>query len=267
MIKVYRVLIVEDEETIRKGLIFVVDWLKINCVVVGEAVNGIDGLNKIKELQPDIVITDVRMPKMDGIQMLEESICIYKYEAVIISGYSEFEYAKKAITLGVSEYLLKPINFDHLYAVMNKLGDKISSRDKLKSYVESAEDIDLYKGILNIKHYEHIENKTKHVVNMLEYIENNYDKKISLTDLSEKYDISTVYLNTKFREEINYTFNDFLNRYRILKSIELLKQGDLKMYEIADRVGFQDYKYFSQVFRKYIGHSPTNFLDSIEFTP
>ena len=261
---VYKVLIVEDEDIIRKGLMFVVDWLKINCVVVGEAVNGVDGLNKIRELGPDIVITDVRMPQKDGIQMLEESIEKYNCEAIIISGYSEFKYAKKAITLGVSEYLLKPIDFEDLYAAVNKIGEKIDSRGQLKCHLDSVQDLELYEGILNVKHYEQVENKTKHVINMLAYIEENYDEKISLTDLNEEYGISTVYLNAKFKEEINYTFNDFLNRYRILKSIELLKEGYLKMYEIADQVGFQDYKYFSQVFRKYIGHSPTQFLNFIE---
>jgi two-component system response regulator YesN len=72
-----------------------------------------------------------------------------------------------------------------------------------------------------------------------------------------------VYLNSKFKEETNYTFNDFLNRYRILKAVELLKEGDLLIYEIAEQVGFQDYKYFSQVFKKYIGQPPTEFLNSM----
>ncbi len=258
-----KVLIVEDEDIIRKGLIYMVDWLKVNCIVVGEAVNGVDGLNKIRELKPDIVITDIRMPYKDGIEMLEESINEFDYEAIIISGYSEFGYAKKAITLGVNEYLLKPINFIDLYDVINKISSKIKSEDKIKNYYESLDDIYIYNEVLNIKHYELIENKTNYVSNILSYIEDNYRYRISLTDMSKKYDLSTVYLNSKFKEETNYTFNDFLNRYRILKAIEFLKNGDLKIYEIAELVGFHDYKYFSKVFKKYIGDSPTNFLNSI----
>jgi two-component system response regulator YesN len=258
-----KVLIVEDEDIIRKGLNYMVDWLKVNCIVVGEAVNGIDGLNKIKELEPDIVITDIRMPFKDGIQMLEESIGEYKYEAIIISGYGEFEYAKKAISLGVNEYLLKPINFDHLYEVLNRLSSKIKTKNKFEDYIETINNINLYQEILDINHYNRIENKTDYVINMIDYIKDNYDKRISLTDLSEEYDVSTVYLNSKFKEETSYTFNDFLNRYRILKSIEFLKEGDLMIYEIAELVGFQDYKYFSQVFKKYVGSSPTDFMNSI----
>ena len=121
----YKVLIVEDEDIIRNGLAYMVDWPKLNCIVVGRAEDGIEGLAKIKELQPDIVITDVRMPFQDGIQMLKQSKAEHDYEAIIISGYSEFEYARQAISLSVSEYLLKPIDFDKLNAAMVKIIAKI----------------------------------------------------------------------------------------------------------------------------------------------
>lgn len=261
MSKMYKVLIVEDEDIIRKGLAYKVNWLHYDCNVVGKAVDGVDGLAKIKELQPDIVITDIRMPFKDGIQMLEESRSEYDYEAVIISGYSEFEYAKQAISLGVNEYLLKPINFEELDEVITKLTNKIDAKNKLKSYMKSADDMNVLNELLNIAHIDYSNNRTKYVVQMLDYIKNHYDKKISITDLSEQYQVSTVYLHAKFKEETTYTFNDFLNRYRILKAIELLRKGDMLIYEIADAVGFQDYKYFSQVFKKYIGSSPTEFLE------
>ena len=98
----YRVLLVEDEDIIRRGLLFAVDWLRSDCVVVGEAVDGADGLQKIAELTPDIVITDVKMPYLDGLGMLEQSRGS-GYEAIILSGYDEFSYAKKAISLDVAE--------------------------------------------------------------------------------------------------------------------------------------------------------------------
>lgn len=260
----YKVLIVEDEDIIRKGLTFMVDWLKVNCVVVGEATDGVEGLSKIEELHPDIVITDVRMPFKDGLQMLEESIFEYDYEAIIISGYSEFEYAKKAITLGVNEYLLKPIDFKHLYKIINKLTDKIKFETEVRERLNSVDNMDIYYEVLDIRYYDSNENKTKYVAGILDYIKENYSKKISLSDLSKKYNFSSSYLNSKFKEETSYTFNDFLNRYRILQSVVLLKRGKLMVYEIAEMVGFQDYKYFFQVFKKYIGCSPTKFINSIQ---
>ena len=256
----YKVLIVEDEDIIRKGLIFMMDWLKVNCVVAGEASDGEEGLEKIEKIRPDIVVTDVKMPLKDGIQMLEESIFLYKYEAIIISGYSEFEYAKRAITLNVTEYLLKPIDFGHLYETIKQLTDKIQSKQKMKEYMKSLEHAHSVPILdLQIMHTP----KTKYVGKMLEYITSFYSQKISLNDLCKKYDLSSTYLNAKFKQETNYTFNDFLNRYRVLQAVELLKQHRMKVYEIAQTVGFQDYKYFIQVFKKYIGCSPGKFISAL----
>lgn len=254
----YKILIVEDEDIIRKGLIFMVDWLKVNCVVVGEASDGEEGLEKIKELRPHIVITDIKMPFKNGIQMLEESIAHYDYEAIIISGYSEFADAKKAITLNVTEYLLKPIDFDHLYQTIEKLTDKIEATKKVREYIKNLDDTHT-NPILDTQLMQNT--NTKYVAKMLEDIKVAYHQKLTLTDLSQKYGRSCTYLNAKFKEETNYTFNDFLNRYRVLQGVELLKQNHLKVYEIAEAVGFQDYKYFIQVFKKYIGESPSKFIN------
>lgn len=255
----YKLLIVEDEDIIRKGLIFMVDWLKVNCIVAGEAVDGEEGLEKIKEICPDIVITDVKMPFKDGLQMLEESIVQYGYEAIIISGYSEFEYAKKAITLNVTEYLLKPIDFEHLYHTIEKLTTKIEVSKKMREYMKSLEHIKAT-PILDVQLLK--SPKSKYVGKMLEHIKVFYSQKISLTDLSRKYGLSSTHLNGTFKKETNYTFNDFLNRYRVLQAVELLKQDKMKVYEIAKAVGFQDYKYFIQVFKKYIGCSPSKFIST-----
>ena len=105
----YKVLIVEDEDIIRKGLMFMVNWQQAGCVVAGEAADGLEGLEKIRETRPDIVIVDINMPVMDGLEMLEKSIQEYGYDAIIVSGYSEFEYARKAITLGVTA-----VSYTHL---------------------------------------------------------------------------------------------------------------------------------------------------------
>ena len=116
---VYRVLVVEDEEVIRKGLIMSIDFEGLNCVLIGEASNGEEGAMLIKERKPDIVITDVTMPLMNGIEMIEQTLD-YNYTSIIISGYNEFTYAKKAIRLGVCDYLLKPIDKKELNNVIQQ---------------------------------------------------------------------------------------------------------------------------------------------------
>ena len=135
-----KVLIVEDEDIIRKGLMFMAKWSQYDCVVVGEAINGNDGLKQIEEKRPDIVIVDINMPEKDGLSMIEESIELYGYDTIIISGYSEFSYAKKAISLGVSDYLLKPINFNELYPILEKI---IAKRNHLQQLNQDKKQIDI----------------------------------------------------------------------------------------------------------------------------
>jgi two-component system, response regulator YesN len=253
-----KVIIVEDEDIIRKGLMFTMDWTKYGYVVAAEAVNGKEGLEKIRTIHPDVVITDVKMPFIDGIQMLEESISEFHYEAIIISGYSEFEYAKKAIRLGVSDYLLKPIDIDSLGETLQKISLKIQEKEKLEKYIgEEVKQPDTLVEPATLNGH-----KSRYVQKMLDYIKNHYKEKISIADLSAELNLSSTYLNMKFKEETNYTFNDFLNRYRILRSVELLKQGGMKVYEVAESVGFQDYKYFISVFKKYTGCAPIKFINT-----
>lgn len=96
---------------------------------------------------------------------------------------------------------------------------------------------------------------------MLRYIQEHYAERISLTDLSQKLNISCTHLNAKFKAEVGYTFHDFLNYYRITKAVELQKQGKLKLYEIAELVGFSDYKYFNKVYKKYVGYPPNKIVN------
>ena len=252
----YKVLLAEDEELIRKGLGFMVDWLELGCVVAGEAANGREGLEKIRELRPDLVITDVRMPFLSGIEMLEQSISQYGYEAIIVSGYEEFEYAKRAISLGVTEYLLKPLDMDDLCRAIRNAAEKLDARRRLRD-LDAPERLRL-SGLLD----DFTSARTKHVRTMLDYIRDRYPQKISINDVSEEYGLSTSYLNAKFKEETGCTFNDYLNRYRIRQSLELLGQRHMKVYEVAEAVGFQDYKYFILVFKKYVGMSPVKFLNA-----
>lgn len=93
-------------------------------------------------------------------------------------------------------------------------------------------------------------------------MEEHFAERITLTDLSEKYELSCTYLNAKFKAETGYTFLDFLNRYRISQAVKLLKKQEYRIYEIAEMVGFSDYKYFIKVFKKYAGCSPNKFLES-----
>ncbi|WP_141506361.1 response regulator transcription factor [Paenibacillus luteus] len=254
----FKVLLVEDEEMIRKGLRYTFDWLAADCVIIDEACNGEEGLAKIKQLQPDIVIADVNMPLMDGITMIEksldEAICSY----IIISGYDEFHLAKKAIHLGVSEYLLKPLEQDQLLAALDRAKNQIELKRKYELLKKQPHQID---ETISASILENTNQTSKYVSQMIAYIQQHYAEKISIQDLVTQIGISSTYLNQKFKAETSYTFNDFLNRYRVQKAMEQLQAGTGKVYNIATEVGFKDYKYFISIFKKYANCTPSQFQD------
>lgn len=255
----HKVLIVEDEDIMRKGLMFMPRWQDVDCIVVGEAANGLDGLEKIKKLRPDIVIVDINMPVMDGLEMLEKSIEEFGYDAIIVTSYEEFEYARRGISLGVTEYLLKPIDYNKLYAAVRKIQAKRNADTNIRRVIRQ---LDVEKKKLEILNYHYDDGATgnRYVDFMLKTIHERYPERLSLTDISEQCRMSSTYLNVKFKNETGYTFNDYLNRYRIQKAVDLLRENRYKVYEVADMVGFSDYKYFIKVFKKYTGCSPARFI-------
>ncbi len=131
----YRVLIVEDEDIIRKGIAYTMDWVGMGCTIVGEAANGREGLDKIKELSPDIVLADIMMPVMDGIEMIrlsKESEEYGEYKAIFLTSYADFDYAKKAIDLGVAAYLMKPVDEEELKKSIAKVILEIEKEHQLE---------------------------------------------------------------------------------------------------------------------------------------
>lgn len=255
---VYKVLLVEDEEMIRKGLRYTFDWLKAECVVIDEASNGEEGLLKIRELKPDIVIADINMPLMSGITMIEQSMEEVLYSCIIISGYDEFHLAKKAIHLGVTEYLLKPVDQNQLNAALDRAKKQFELKRKYEIIEAHAGQFD---DVLSFELASGQVKTSKHVAQMIRYIQDHYAEKISIQDLVDKLDMSATYLNQKFKAETSHTFNEFLNRYRIQQAMRRLKLGEDKVHVIASEVGFKDYKYFSLIFKKYANCTPTQFQE------
>jgi len=254
----FKVMIIEDEKMIRLGLKNVVNWLSLDCVVVGEATNGDEGIQKLDELKPDIVLLDINMPIKDGLEFLEETVDKHVFSTIIISGYDEFNYAKKAIAYDVSEYLLKPVEYDKLYEAIERAKESVKIKKQyelIKNKIETPDNIQLIKEDF----WELEKDKSQYVANMLAYIKNNYHLKITMDDLVKEIGMSATFLNNHFRENTSYTFNEFLNRYRIQKAIKLIKLGDKKISTIATEVGFGSYRYFIKVFKKYTNALPSDF--------
>lgn len=237
-----KVLIADDEEIIREGLKKVIDWTMYDFEICGDAVNGKDALNKIRELKPNLVITDIKMPGMDGLELFEalknENIPCKK---IILTGYSDFEYAKKSIDLGVSAFLLKPVDSEDLIKKIKKLRNEIN------------EEITLTK-ILNFDH--HADQPEQCINEIKAYVIKHYYEKLTLRFLADKFGYNPDYLGKLFKSSTGEYFTDFLDFIRIEMSVKLLKKG-MKVYEIAELVGYGDVNYFYRKFMKYKKVSPS----------
>lgn len=252
----YKVIIIEDENLIRKALIYSFNWQELNCNIIGEAQDGLQGEQLIKSLKPDIVITDINMPIKNGIEVLKATTDL-NYAAIIISGYEEFEYAKEAIKYGISDYLLKPIDHQELKLAVLKAIEKIKMQQSYSNKLIENKQLKEIKVLE--EHQKNTTDKTLEIIQTINFINEHYHEKIVIEDLTRMLKCSASFLNYKFKEEIGTTFADYLNRYRILKAIEFIKLQKYPLYEIATMCGFKDYKYFNQVFHKYVGTSVKDF--------
>lgn len=255
-----RVVIVEDERILRKGLVLSIDWEALGCAVVGEGDNGRKGLEIILQEKPDVVITDIKMPVMDGLEMLRLAREQYSFHSIVLTGFSEFDYAKQAITLGVDDYLLKPVDETELSALMTHLADTIRQERRNESLLKQVRQkpgaeqtgAAVEQADTGVKNY--------YVAQALEQIKSRYNQKLSLDMLAKQLGVSASYLSQKFKEATGFTFLDFLNQYRLRKAIQLLSTGKYRIVEVSETVGFTNYKHFHAVFKKYTDLTPSEFL-------
>ncbi len=134
----YRIILVDDEEEVRKAIIRKMDWNRLGFEVVGDAENGEDALEKIEQLEPDVVMTDIRMPYMDGLTLTGKIRQKYpSVKVLIFSGFDDFEYAQQAIKLNVTEYILKPVNGEELAEILTRV------HENLDEEIEQRRNIDL----------------------------------------------------------------------------------------------------------------------------
>lgn len=246
-------IVVEDENKIREGFLRILNWEEFDIEIVGTARNGLEGLNLIKNLEPDIAFVDLNMPVMDGMELLEKTFSKYETKSIIISGYSDFTYAQEALRYNVFDYLLKPVDKDELISVINRyhtLNNKELSQEKIIN-------------ILNDFFELPINNKNIIVNNSIKYIEKNLEEKINATIMSEYLNISVSKLNYIFKEELSMTFHKFLTLYRIRMALEMLAFSDDMVYEIGMKVGFPNYQYFSDIFKKTVGITTSDFRTEI----
>ncbi|MFC4596694.1 response regulator transcription factor [Cohnella hongkongensis] len=263
-----KIIVIEDEHLLRKGLVMTTPWQDYGCEVIGEVGDGLEGVRLIDKLRPDIVITDIRMPGLDGIEMMRRSRETSDTEFILITGFSDFKYAKAAVDLGAQGFILKPIDDEELDAVLTKTVEAVCRKREydLALRERSADHIGLH-GKLAYG----AKPNDRYLSEAIAYIEANVERNFSLKNIADHLHISESYLSKLFKSKTSYTFLEYCTNYRIKKAAELLMDERNKVYEIADKVGYPDSRYFSTLFKKQIGLTPTEFrqyyLPEAEGTP
>lgn len=242
--RIYRVYIVDDEGWIIIGLKKMIEKSGLPFKVTGSVGNGVIALEEIQKEKPDLIFLDVRIPGYDGIGLLEilreQGI---ETKVVYLSGYAEFQYAQKAIRLGAEDYLLKPIEQEKINKVLERIQEKFEgeSEEGKQHGVEEAEV------------------SSSMVSQIIGEIQSRYTTDITLTELAEKYNVSVSHLSSLIKSELNLPFSEYITSKRIQMAKELLRDEILSIEQIAEQVGYHDYFYFTKVFKKTVGISPSKY--------
>ncbi len=252
----YKLLIVDDEPLVRRGIKSLVDFQGLQIDIILEAINGEEALEKFQKELPDIVLADINMPKMDGLSFAEKAKKVKpSVKIALITGYDYFDYALQAIKIGVDDYILKPVSKNDVQEVLQKLIEKIKATETqmevqktLKTLLgDSEKDTeDSYKEMIQLILDRELHNSS-----------------FSLKALSDELGYSSGYLSGLFKKIYGTTFQDYLVKQRMEKAKLLLLTTELKHYEIAESIGINDVNYFSARFKKVVGESPKQYKERV----
>ena len=255
----YSILIIDDEPIIRRGIKTFIDFEKYKISDVYEAEDGNSAFKTFSEVLPDFVLLDINIPFKNGLTLAEEMKYLKSdVKIAIISGYDYFEYAQKALKIGVEDYILKPVSKTDINEIISKLIYKL---EEDKRYNEARKIINKIsqseKSNKNISHSKYKDILTKK-------IEEKYsDISFNLNSLADEMNLSSGYLSSLFKNLFGIPFQDYLNNIRMEKAKLLLLTTDLKNYQIGELVGMENFNYFNSKFKKTFGMTPKEFKKSV----
>lgn len=232
----YRLGIVDDEPKLLSGLCNYYPWEKLGFEIVARMHNGKELLDYLKQNTLDVVFTDISMPIMDGIELAKALQDKFgEIIVVFLSGYADFKYAQQAIKYDVYDYILKPVKYKDIVQIFGSIKQKLDGK-----YGNSEG----YYGKI-------IEEVNKYAVENIE--------RVTLRDAAKKVNMSHGYLSTLYKKYTGQTFSDFLTKSKMEQAKNLLLDINLKTYDVAQKLGYEDPKNFTRAFRSFYGISPREF--------
>ena len=248
----YRLLIADDEYWVRRKLTKLLDWESLGIECLEPAKDGQETLDRVRAEKPDILVTDINMPFLNGVELLERvSRECPETVSFVVSGYDDFAYVKGSFLGGCINYLLKPVSREELQKAVEKAIAILEGRPELPRPAQESRDPET--------------DTTRKIVHQAaHYIDKHYYEDLNLTVLAEKFNVESSYFSRMFRQEMGENLIFYLTRRRIEKAQSLMAGSEVNLTEIAYQVGYNDYSYFNRVFKKHTGMSPREYRNSLE---
>lgn len=271
----YDVVLVDDEQIILSGLSQVFPWQQYACRVVDTAVDGLSGLAAIRKHNPHILFTDIRMPNMDGLSMIAALKSEFPaMQITVLTAFRDFDYAKRAIALGVCRYLLKPSRMEELHEAVSAMTQTLraltaapepAAHEALPSASADTDRECLAPDPATEADLETDSEAGSFVARAaLRYIEEHCTEHLSLAEVADHVYVSQWHLSKLINRHARQSFFDLLNQYRIQRSQQLLGDPMFKVNEIAYAVGYADVAHFSRIFKKVTGKTPMAYRASLK---
>ncbi len=248
------VVIIDDNKPMTDRIFKTIPWEKLGCEVVALAYNGMEGKKAITQYLPDLIITDIKMPRLDGLEVIDLTRALIPSSRVIfITAYDEFDYAYRAIKLQAFDYLIKPFSQASLLKTIqkavseisqNRLAEKLAAASADGAAVEPAEAGDV-------------------IDRALEYIQLHLADGLTLEAIANHFDLNTTYLGRLIKQKTGRRYTECLTRMRMEKARKLLENKEYRVAEIAEMVGYKGYLSFYKVFSKEEGISPTDYYRKV----
>ena len=246
----YKVLLVDDDLNICKGLQRLIDWNGCGFLVAGVAKNGKEAYAMCENEAYDLVVTDIKMPEMDGLSLIKKlRENGNPAQIIIVSAYGEFSYAQEAIQYGVAYYLLKPVEEMVLEGYLSRIKEILDNHGETGRIFSNAQFEELYKLSSNGV-----------IPEIKNYIRMHFAEQISINTLADMYNFSPVYLGRVFKRNTGTTFNEYLKNIRIAAACEILDSyPEISINELSEKVGYYDVNYFHKLFKQVTGSTPKEY--------
>ncbi|TDF92323.1 response regulator transcription factor [Paenibacillus piri] len=258
----YKLLVADDETKIRNGICNYFPWTELGFEIVSEAKNGKQALDFILKHEVDVVLSDIKMPVMSGVELAEE---LYnrksKTKVVFLTGYKEFDYAQKALIYGVKSYIIKPTKYEELLEVFSKIKAELDEERQKEAAAPAIVETQAEETADESAEGEGQNYHEKKIAAIKSHVMEHY-KDVTLEEVARGFHMNLFYLSKYFKKWSGQNFSDYLISVKMEKAAELLKDFTYKTYEVGNLVGYDNAKNFSRAFKLYFGKSPREYRDS-----